>query len=122
MTPIDPKAGPTAPIYDHSNGSVHVPLTGRPGFAVLDIEDFDTLRKRHDLVLSPLRFARHYGSPAVRARLLVSSSDEFTPSLLVANLVYRPPAGHYIGYRDGDPLNLRRSNLVAVPVNQQEVA
>lgn len=111
-----------APIYDHAARIVRVPLAGRPGFAVMDLEDFETLSQRQDIVMSPLRLGLHHREPAVRVKYREQSQDGLTVTQPAADFVLRPPLGCRIVCKDGDPLNLRRSNLAAVPMAPRTAA
>nr|WP_145545806.1 hypothetical protein [Variovorax boronicumulans] len=102
------------PIYDRNLGLVHVPLMSLPGFAVMEIEDFDVLRQRCDLVMSPLLLGRHFGRPSVRARYVQPGADGKAASIPVCDLLVRPPIGHRAICMDGNPMNFRRGNLRAV--------
>lgn len=118
----NPPRGIAAPIYDHAAGIVRVPLSGRTGFAVLDIEDFEVLSQRRDLLMSPMRLGRHHGEQAVRVKYREQPQDGVTVTQAVSDFILRPPFGHRIAPKDGNPLNLRRCNLVAVPLVSQGVA
>jgi hypothetical protein len=110
-TPYLLRRGPALPIYDRPLGVVHVPLFANPGFALMDIEDFETLSKREDLKLSPLNLGRHHGAPAVRARYRELDPDSRVVTQPMTDLLMRPGNSYRVVLVDGDPLNLRRSNL-----------
>jgi hypothetical protein len=110
-TPYLLRRGPTLPIYDRPLGVVHVPLFANPGFVLLDIEDYETLSKRKDLKLSPLNLGRHHGAPAVRARYRELDPDGSVVTQPMVDLLMRPGNSYRVAQVDGDPLNLRRSNL-----------
>lgn len=109
------------PVYDEAAQLVRVPLIGRPSYATFDADVFEALKLRKDITVCPMSLGRHYGEHAVRVKERETGPDGFRSSWPVCNMVARPPRGTRWIHRDGDPLNLRRSNLVAAPVNRETV-
>jgi hypothetical protein len=89
-----------------------VPLPGAQGLRVtLDAADFDRLM---DIGMSPAWFTN--GGGYVRAEAPASFG---VPNLVqVARVIMEPPPGCIVKYRDGDRLNLRRSNLLVVEASR----
>lgn len=102
------------PILNRAAGTAHVPVLRHPGFVVFDLETFEALQHRSDVLMSPLRLGTDHGRPAIRAKNL-QPTEGSSGSHCVADLVMRPGAFQIVAYRDGNPWNLRASNLYTVP-------
>ena len=103
------------PTYDHAAGIVHVPVIGESRTATLDIETLDMLRLRGDILTTPLRLGRDHGAPAIRAKAL-DPADGDGPTVSVAALIACPGRRHRATTINGNPFDLRRCNVAAVPV------
>lgn len=88
---------------------VMVEIVRRPGtFVTLDRADFD----RWKAAGRPLRFYLNQNGPWTGTTRVVFANPAVRGALSgLARELLRPPAGAVVSYRDGNQLNLRRSNL-----------
>lgn len=103
------KARPIETITEDGKEIAYVTLGGKHGIrAELYKEDFDFLVK---LGLSP-NWACYQGGQG----FYVTAAAKDTPSnrVLVARVLMDAAAGQIVRYRDSNPLNLRKDNLVLV--------
>lgn len=89
-----------------SGDVVLVPLC-RGELAQIDVKDFDALRAAGVSDQWTLNSNGKEGLAYVRVWMDGAGKNQAT----VARLILRPIAGSVVKYRDGNPLNLRRSNL-----------
>jgi hypothetical protein len=105
------------PAYDHAAGVVHVPVIGEPRTATLDIETFETLQLRGDILATPLRLGRDHGAPAIRAKVLNPAEGE-PRTVSLAALIAPPGRCHKSLALNGNPFDLRRCNVGVVSADK----
>lgn len=105
-------------VRDLATRTVLVPIAGRPEYARLSMNDWHWLRNQGRTVrmLSPMYAERSPGQRGSRAiahvgakTLPVSPEDKGSP---VAELLLACEPGESVVYRDGNPANLLRHNLL----------
>ncbi len=102
---------PSRTITHTGNGVSLVPLSNR-GSGSLAVVDTDDLHMVESLGLS-LRWTRHPKSGVVVAPASLAAGGHVT----VARVLLDALPGQNVKFIDGDPTNLRRSNLSLIPGN-----
>lgn len=102
---------------DDGRAVVGVPLSNRPGlYAWLYAEDHEIIVLEYG---NASMFVNDNGDGRLYVRLRNTDSHR---NVMVSRLIVGDPAVSFVRYRDGDRLNLRRSNLDAVKPAQQRHA
>jgi hypothetical protein len=115
------KSNPFSPTYDYAAGLVYVPVIGEARTAIMEIETFEAIENRKDLLSVPLRMGRDYGTPAIRAKALDALEGQ-PGTVSIAALLAVPNWSQKAITVNSDPFDLRRSNVVAVARDSQPVA
>jgi len=97
--------GNRRPLLNSANDTVEVPLSEDGRSALVDRTDFEDLLAAG--ISDKWCISKVRGKEYVRVRCPYVKGGATT----VARLIMRAPAGLVVRYADGDPFNLRRSNL-----------